>query len=434
MLDQARMSDADPFSTKAAPGTAKDPMPAAIKFVLATILINAMGFGIVIPVFPKLIMQLGDASIDRATAIGGHLGFTFALFQFVCSPIVGNLSDRFGRRPVLLGSLAGFAFDFLVLAFAPTLGWLFIARALTGMFGATNGPAQSVIADITPVEGRSRWFGYIGAAFGIGFVIGPAIGGFLAELGVRVPFYAAAALASANFIYGWFMLPETLKPENRRAFDWRRANPVGSLLQVRKLPGILPISTVYFLWQLSSLIYPMIWSYFAIGRFGWSGAMVGLSLAIMGIAMALMQIFVAAKIVARVGERRTATIGLTGAVACMTALAFISTGWLAFLLMPLIAVGSLTQPCLTAMMTRRADATNQGEVQGFASGVMAVGSIIAPLLYNPVQAWFTGPDAPFEFHGAAFAIAAGIAVLALTLLLRIAPAATPDPATLRAQS
>ena len=401
---------------------ARPPMAPAIRFVLATMLINAMGFGVMIPVFPTLIMQLGDATIAQATAIGGHLAFTFALFQFVFSPIIGNLSDRFGRRPVLLGSLAGFAIDFGVMAFAPTLMWLFIARALTGIFGATNGPAQSVIADITLPAERARWFGYISAAFGMGFVLGPALGGLLAEFGTRVPFYASAALAFANFLYGWFALPETLKPENRRAFDWRRANPVGSLLHIRKLGGILPIASVYFLWQLASLIYPMLWSYFAIGRYGWSGAMIGLSLATMGVTMALSQIFVAGRVIARFGERKTAIIGLTGGALCMIGFASISNGWIAMAIMPLIAVSSLTHPCLTAMMTRRADATNQGEVQGFASAVMAIGSIIAPLLYNPVHAYFTGPQTPSLFHGAAFVIAAALAGLALIILSRVRPA------------
>lgn len=403
-------------------------MPPAIKFVLATMFINSMGFGIVIPVFPQLIMELSNATIAQATAIGGQLSFTFAAFQFLFSPIIGNLSDRYGRRPVLLGSLFGFAFDFVVLAFAPSLLWLFIARAATGLFGATNGPSQSVIADITTPDDRARWFGYISAAFGVGFVIGPAIGGLLGQFGVRVPFYAASALAFANFAYGWFALPETLKAENRRPFDWRRANPIGSLLQVRKLSGILPISSVYFLWQLASLIYPMIWSFYAMSRYHWSGTMVGLSLALMGVAMALMQIFVSARIIRRFGERKTATIGLIGGILTMVALTFISDGWLAFAIMPLIAVQSLVHPCLTAMMTRRADATNQGEVQGFASAVMAVGSIIAPLLYNPIQALFAGQAAPFTFDGAAFAIAATIATLALLALSAIRPAATPDPA------
>lgn len=403
-------------------------MPPAIRFVLATMMINAMGFGILIPVFPKLIMELGNATIAEATAIGGHLSFTFAAFQFIFSPIVGNLSDRIGRRPVLLGSLAGFAIDFLVLAFAPTLIWLFIARALTGVFGATNGPAQSVIADITSPDERARYYGLIGAAFGIGFVVGPAIGGLLAELGTRVPFYASAAVAAANFLYGWFALPETLKVENRRRFEWRRANPVGSLMHIRHLPGITGIAVVYFLWQLASLIYPMIWSYFAIGRYGWSGAMVGGSLAVMGIAMALTQIFLTGKIIARLGERRTALLGIAGGAATMTVLALAEQGWLAMAIMPLIAVQSLAQPCLTAMMTRRADKTNQGEVQGFASGIMALGSIAAPLLFNPVHAYFASPAAPVHFHGAAFAIAAAIALLALIILTRLKPAPVPDAA------
>ncbi len=403
-------------------------MPPAIKFVLATIFVNSMGFGIVIPVFPQLIMELGNATIAQATAIGGQLSFTFAAFQFLFSPIVGNLSDRFGRRPILLGSLFGFAFDFVVLAFAQNLLWLFVARAATGLFGATNGPSQSVIADITTPDERARWFGFISAAFGVGFVIGPAIGGLLGQFGVRVPFYAASALAFANFAYGWFALPETLKAENRRPFDWRRANPVGSLLQVRKLTGIVPISTVYFLWQLASLIYPMIWSFYAMSRYNWSGTMVGLSLALMGVSMALMQIFVSGRIIKRFGERRTATIGLMGGILTLVALSLISDGWIAFAMMPLIAVQSLVHPCLTAMMTRRADATNQGEVQGFASGVLAVGSILAPLLYNPVQALFAGQTAPFEFDGAAFAVAAAIATLGLLVLSAIRPATTPDPA------
>lgn len=406
----------------------RTPLPPAIKFVLVTMLINSIGFGIVIPSFPQLIMALGDASLSEATAIGGLLSLVYALFQFIFGPVMGNLSDRFGRRPILLGSLFGFAVDFLILAFAPTMAWLFVARMMTGIFGATNGPSQSVIADLAGPDDRSRLFGYMSAAFGIGFVAGPALGGLLAEISFRMPFYAAAALASANLLYGLFALPETLATRNRRPFDWRRANPVGALLSLRKLPGLLPISVVYFLWQLASLIYPMTWAYFTIGRYGWSNGLVGLSLALMGGAMALTQIFLSSRIVARFGERTTATIGMAGGVLGMMAFAVATNGGLVFALMPLMAVQSLVHPCLTAMMSRRANATNQGEVQGFASSVMAVGSILAPLVFNPALAWFTGPKAPVQFYGIAFVIAAAIAMLALIILLSLGRAPIRDPA------
>ncbi len=406
----------------------RTPLSPAIKFVLATMLVNSIGFGIIIPSFPQLVMSLGHASLPRATAIGGLLSLTYALFQFLFGPVMGNLSDRFGRRLVLLGSLFGFAVDFVVMAFAPTLAWLFAARILTGIFGASNGPSQSVIADITAPDERSRLFGYISAAFGVGFVAGPAIGGLLAEISFRMPFYAAGALALANFLYGLFALPETLAAENRRPFDWKRANPVGALFALRKLPGLLPISAVYFMWQLASLIYPMTWAYFTIGRYGWSNTMIGLSLALMGATMAVTQIFLSARIIARIGERRTATIGMIGGALGMAAFAITTNGWIAFAMMPLIAVQSLVHPCLTAMMSRRADATNQGEVQGFASSVMAVGSIIAPMVFNPALAWFTGPDAPFRFYGIAFVIAAVFALIGLAILVSLAPAGRADPA------
>jgi MFS transporter, DHA1 family, tetracycline resistance protein len=420
------MNDTGPHLTISKTASTKAPIPPAIKFVLATMVINAIGFGIIVPVVPRLLMELSHAPIDRATAIGGFLSFTFAITQFFFSPILGNLSDRFGRRPILLGSLAGFSIDFFVLALAPTLTWVFIARAVSGMFGASNGPAQSVIADITAPEDRSRFFGLLGASFGIGFVLGPAIGGLLGEFGHRVPFFVAGTLAACNVLYGHFNLPETLKPENRRPFDWRRANPVGALLHVRKLPGILPISTIYFLWQLSSLVYPMTWAYFAIGRYGWTSGMVGASLAGVGLCMALAQIKALPRFVARFGERRTATIGITGAVTAMIGYAAATQSWMAIALLPLMASQSLVQPNLTAMMTRRADATTQGEVQGFASGIMALGSLVAPLLFNPLLAWFTSKNAPFIFHGAAFVLAALLGLACVPILLAMRPAARAE--------
>ncbi len=393
-------------------------MPPAIRFVLATMVINAMGFGIIVPVVPSLLMELGSVSISGATAIGGWLALTFAVMQFLCSPIVGNLSDRFGRRPVLLASMGGFALDFIVLAIAPTLLWVFLARGLSGLFGASNGPAQSVIADLIPADRRARYYGLIGAAFGVGFVLGPVIGGLLGEWGPRVPFWLAAALTGANFIYGYFVLPETLAPENRRPFVWRRANPVGALLHVRKLPGIAPIATTYLLWQVATLIYPMTWAYFAIGRYGWSHSLVGGSLAMVGLSIALSQTLVLPRMNARFGERQTAMIGIVGGALTMLGYVFADTTLLALLLLPFVSFQSLVHPNLTAMMTRRASASTQGEVQGFASAIMALGSLAAPLVFNPLLAWFTGPKAPFIFHGAAFALA-GLLALACLPVLRL---------------
>ncbi len=414
-----------PQSAAASPPS--DDQGHALRFVLVTLFLNAMSFGIVIPVMPRLVMELGGVGIAEATAIGGMVAVTFALFQFICSPIVGNLSDRFGRRPVLLGSLFGFAADFLILAFAQSLLWLFVARALTGIFGASNGPAQASIADITPPEERSRRYGLISAAFGLGFVMGPALGGLLGEVGVRVPFYAAAALALGNFVYGLFAFRETLPRDRRRAFRWQQANPVGALLLVRRLPGIGGVSVVYFLWQVASLIYPMLWTYYAADRYGWSPAVVGASLALVGASMATMQIGFAKHIIPRLGDRGTAMLGLAVGALVMLALAVTTSPVLAMALILPMAFQSLVHPCLTAMMTRRASASNQGEVQGFASAVMAVGSIAAPLIYNPLHARFAGPQPPFAFDGIAFAVAGALALLALLILARLARAEDQMP-------
>lgn len=397
-------------------------MPPAVRFLLGTIFINAIGFGIIIPVMPELVMELGHASLSEATAIGGSLSLLYAATQFICGPLAGNLSDRFGRRPVLLGSLFGFAADFLVLAFAPSLAWLYVGRFLSGVFGASNAPAQSAIADLVPPDARPRLFGFIGAAFGMGFVIGPALGGVLGELGHRVPFFAAAALALLNLLYGLIVFPETLPRDNRRAFNWRRANPVGSLLNVRKLPGILPLALVYMLWQVASLIYPMIWNFYTYGRYGWGAGMVGLSLALVGIGMALVQTFVTGRLVRRVGEYQAALIGIGMGVLGMAAYAAAPYGWLALVLIIPMVFQGLAHPALTAMMSRRATADTQGEVQGFASSLMALGSIIAPSLFNPLLAWFTSDAAPVHFWGAPFVAAALIAALALAILWRVKPA------------
>jgi len=393
--------------------------PRAVFFVLATIFIDAIGFGLIIPVLPRLLMTVGDIDLPRVIEIGAWMGLAIALATFFAAPVLGNLSDRFGRRPVLLIALAGLAVDYLLLAVANTLPLIFIGRVLSGAFGGSYAPAQAAIADLTRPEDRARIFGYVSAAFGIGFVAGPAIGGLLGELGDRAPFYAASALAAINFLYGLTIFPETLRPELRRPFRWRRANPLGALAAARAAPGMLAAMAVLTLWQIASLVYPLTWSFYGIAKFGWSNAMIGASLAAVGAVIAASQTFLTGPAVKRFGERDAATIGLLGAICGFLAYAFATETWQAYAIMTMIAVQSLVQPSLMALLSRRATPETQGEVQGIASMSLGVGSIVAPLLLTGVMAEFSRPDAPVHFPGAAFLVAALFGVAALVLLRRL---------------
>lgn len=401
----------------------KTPLPPAIRFLLITLFLNAVCFGIIVPVTPALVMELGSDSLHEATSMGGWLAFSFAAVQFFFGPVMGNLSDSWGRRPVLLISLGGFAIEFWLMALSPSLIWLFAARILSGISGASNAPAQSSIADLAAPEERGRLFGLLGAAFGIGFVIGPAIGGLLGELGPRIPFFAAATLVSFNFLYGLWRCEETLAPALRRPFEWSRANPVGAVIQALRSPGLMALAGVYFLWQLSSLIYPLMWPYFAMARWGWSSGLIGLSLVAVGLSMAMVNIFLNPRLLPRLGENRMAMLGIAGGGLAMALYSVLHNAWLAIPLTVVMAVQALAHPALTAALSRHAEARNQGELQGFASGVMALGSLVAPVIYFPVQSWFTAPDAPVQFDGAAMALAAFFAFLALLLLTRIRGAA-----------
>lgn len=402
-------------------------MAPAIRFLLVTLFINAICFGIIVPVTPSLVMELGASDLRHATSIGGWLAFAFAGLQFIFSPVLGNLSDAYGRRPILLFSLAGFAAEFWLMALAPSLFWLFLARILSGISGASNAPAQSAIADLAAPEDRARYFSMLSAAFGVGFVIGPALGGILGEMGSRVPFFAAAGLVTLNLIYGFFAGEETLNPENRRPFDWRRANPLGAFLRARALSGVMGLALVYFLWQVATLVYPLIWNYFAMARWGWSPGVIGLSLAMVGLCMAVVQMVLAPRLVPKLGERKTATLGIAVGGTAMLLFAFSPYDWMGFAFMPLMAFQALAHPTLTAMLSRRGTATTQGEMQGFASGVMALGSLVAPILYFPLQSWFTGPGAPVQFDGAALLAGWACAVLALIALLLTRPLSSSKP-------
>lgn len=398
--------------------------PHAILFIVATIFVDAIGFGIIMPVLPQLVMEVADQPLDAAISIGAWIGFAMALASFFAAPVLGNLSDAYGRRRVLLIALGGLALDYVLLTVVQTLPLLFIARIISGVVGGSYAAAQAAIADITAPEERARNFGFVGAAFGVGFIAGPVIGGLLGEMGPRAPFIAAATLAGLNFLYGLTLFPETLPPERRRRFDWRRANPLGALNTARKAPGMLALAAILTIWQISSLVYPLTWNWYGIARFGWTPGIIGASLAAVGVVMALSQGFITGRAVARLGERNAASIGLIGASGCYLAYAAVTQGWMAFAVTPFLAIGAMVQPSLMAMLSRRATPETQGETQGVASMAMGVGSLVAPLLLTGTMAHFTGPEAPVHFPGAAFIVSTVFALVALVLLRQL-PKASP---------
>lgn len=394
-----------------------------IIFIVVTIFIDAIGFGIIMPVLPQLVMEIGRIDLPHAIEVGAWIGLVMASATFLASPVLGNLSDRFGRRRVLLLSLGGLAADYILLTVVDTLPWLFVARALSGVFGGSYAAAQAAIADITRPEERARNFGFVGAAFGVGFVVGPAIGGFLGEMSPRAPFVAAAILAAANMLYGLIVFPETLAPDRRRAFDWRRANPLGALRTMRGLPGMGGIASVLVLWQIASLVYPMTWSFYCIAQLGWTPGMIGASLAAVGVMIAIGQAFVVGPAVARFGERDAATLGIFVAILVYIGYAFTTSTIGAFLLLIPVALQAPVQPSLMAMMSRRASAETQGEVQGISAMAMGLGQLAAPVLLTGTMAYFTADKAPVHFPGAAFIVAAIFGLLAMLMLRRL-PRAT----------
>ncbi len=395
-----------------------------IPFIVATIFVDAVGFGIIMPVLPQLVMEVGRIDLAKAIEVGAWIGLVMAIATFLASPVLGNLSDHYGRRRILLLALGGLAVDYALLTVVETLPWLFVARALSGIFGGSYAAAQAAIADITAPEERARNFGFVGAAFGVGFVAGPAIGGFLGEMSPRAPFVAAAILAAANMLYGFFIFPETLPPDRRRAFDWRRANPLGAWKTMRALPGMDGVAGVLVLWQIASLVYPMTWSFYCIAQLGWTPGMIGASLAAVGVMIALGQTFVVGPAVARFGERDAATLGILVAVAVYIAYAFTTSTIGAFLLLVPVALQAPVQPSLMAMMSRRATADTQGEVQGISAMSMGLGQLAAPMLLTGTMAYFTADTAPVHFPGAAFIVAAIFGFLAIAMLRRL-PRATP---------
>ncbi len=394
----------------------------ATTFVLVTVFIYSMGFGIIMPVLPDLIMELEGISLSEATLIGGYLAASYALFQFLLGPLIGNLSDKYGRRPIFLLSLLGFGIDYALMGFAPNIIWLFIGRSIAGGLGAIFGPANSAMADMSSGEDRAKGFGLVGAAFGIGFIVGPALGGLLGDISTRAPFFVASGLAIINFLFGLFAFQETLPKEKRRTFQFSRANPVGALANLRKYPSILGIALAYFLWMLCTSIYPSTWAYYAPAQFGWDSKTVGYSLALVGLSMALVQTFVLGRSVARYGERKTVIIGISAAICFLLCYTISTSATLAFVVCALVGVQGMVMPSLNAMMSRRIPDNMQGELQGFNGSMGALATLAAPLVYNTALSHFTAPERSAQFAGAPFAIAAAVAVLTLIIVFRLKPA------------
>lgn len=389
----------------------------AFGFVLITVLLDMVGFGIIIPVLPSLIEEVGHVGLAEAATIGGWMFFAFSMAQFLFAPLVGNLSDSFGRRPLLLLAIFGLGMDYVLSAWAPSLAWLFVGRVLAGVCGSSWVIANAYIADVTPPEGRAKAFGLMGAAFGVGFVIGPAIGGLLGELGPRVPFWVAAGISFLNFVYGWFVLPETLAPANRRAFDWRRANPFGVFAVFRSYPGVIPSLVVLFLFFFASAVYPAIWPFWGMAKFGWSEATVGLTLAIFGLIMAGFQGLATGPAVARWGEVRVAVAGLVCAAIAATGYGFVGTLGAVIVLMLVHGPEGFVHPMLMALMSKVVPENAQGELQGGISAVMNIAMLAGTVVFTQVFAHFMAPGAAWQTPDAAYFLAGGIMAVALALYL-----------------
>ncbi len=389
-----------------APVPHKATRPAATVFVVGTVLIDALAFALVMPVLPALIMDLTGEGVGEAARWGGLATFVFALAQFFCSPVVGGLSDRFGRRPVLLFSLTALALDFLLMGLAHALWVFFGARLLSGIFAATHSTANAYVADVTPAAERSRRYAWRGAAMGAGFGLGPALGGLLGELSPRAPFFAAAILAGVNALYGWFVVPESLPKDRRRPFDWSRANPFGTLMRLRRAEGVGILVLVYFFSQLAGFVYPAVWAYAAIAKFGWTEAQIGLSLAYFGVIFILSQAVVTPWLLPKIGERRAIWIALTLEAVSLLAIAFAPSGIWVYVILTSALFTGMEGPALQKVMTERVGEDAQGELQGGLGALGGVVLIVSPLLFTQLLFAFTGEGMfGIVFPGAPFALA-----------------------------
>lgn len=391
----------------------------ALIFIFITLLIDVIGFGLIIPVLPGLLEEMTGGSLSTASQWGGLLMFTYAAMQFVFSPIVGALSDAYGRRPVILAALFAFSIDFIIQGFAPNIGWLFVGRILAGITGATFTSASAYIADVSPPEKRAQNFGIIGAAFGMGFIIGPLLGGVVSHyMGLRAPFFVAAGLAMLNWLYGFFILPESLTPDHRRPFNWKRANPVGTLMQLKKYPVVLGLVGALVAIYVAGHANQSTWTYITMEKFGWDTKMVGISLAVTGLAVGLVQGWLARILIPKMGPKNAVFFGLGMYVIGFVLFAFATQSWMMFAFMAPFSLGGLAGPSLQGIISNQAPQNAQGELQGALTSIVSLTSIVGPLVMTNLFAWFTGPSAPVHFAGAPFLLGAVLSFVSFLLVIR----------------
>lgn len=393
----------------------KSKKQAAVGFIFITVLLGVIGWGIIIPVIPNLIKELINGDISEAAKYGGWLTFAYAITQFIFAPVIGNLSDKYGRRPVLLTSLFAFSLDFLLLAFAPTITWLFVGRILSGITGASFTTASAYIADVSTHENRAKNFGLMGAAFGLGFIIGPVLGGLLGQFGTRIPFIAAAILCMLNFLYGYFILPESLSKEKRRPFELKRANPIGAFLHLKKYPNLIGLVLAIFILYVGSHAVQSNWNYFTMYQFNWTEKMVGISLGVIGLLVGIVQGGLIRWINPKIGNVKSIYFGLALYTIGMFLFAFATESWMMFVFLIPYCLGGIAGPALQAVVSEQVPPSEQGEIQGTLTSLMSASSIVGPPMMASVFYYFTHDEAPFLFPGAPF-ILGGILMLISTIL------------------
>jgi DHA1 family tetracycline resistance protein-like MFS transporter len=387
----------------------------ALGFIFITILIDVIGLGIIIPVVPKLIQQLTGEGLSQASEYSGWLTFAYAAAQFCFAPVMGGLSDKLGRRPVLLAALLGLGLDYIFLSFAPTLAWLFVGRVLAGITGASFTTATAYIADISAPEKRAQNFGLVGVAFGLGFIIGPVVGGLLAHFGPRMPFMVAAGLSLCNFLYGLLVLPESLAPAQRRPFEWRRANPVASLLRLGNYPTVLGLVAALVLLYLAGSATQSVWTFYTMLKFSWTERMVGISLGVVGLFSALVQGGLVRVAIPKLGAARAIIIGLLCYTVGFVLFAFASRGWLMLAFLAPYCLGGIAGPAIQGTISGQVPANEQGELQGALTSLVSATGVVGPLLMTYLFGYFTRPKAPVYFPGAPFLMGALLALSSVAL-------------------